>query len=61
MKTLSRRGQVILGIAAVILLTALSLVAVGVVDNLVNPGAVVFCPAPGVRLRIFPGRSSAFH
>jgi uncharacterized cupredoxin-like copper-binding protein len=38
MKTPSLRGQVILGIAAVILLTALSLVAVGVVGSVVNPG-----------------------
>ncbi|WP_426939008.1 hypothetical protein ACQCSV_00890 [Pseudarthrobacter sp. S3] len=53
MKTLSRRGQVILGIAAVILLTALSLVAVGVVGNLVNPGGSGFlsrarCAAPNL-------------
>jgi uncharacterized cupredoxin-like copper-binding protein len=34
----SRRGQVVLGIASVILLTALSLVAVGVVGGIVNPG-----------------------
>lgn len=37
MKSLSRRGQVILGIASVILLTALSLVAVGVVRSVVSP------------------------
>lgn len=35
---MSRRGQIILGIASVILLTALSLVSVGVVGSVVNPG-----------------------
>jgi uncharacterized cupredoxin-like copper-binding protein len=53
MKTLSRRGQVILGIASVILLTALSLVAVGVVGGVVNPGGTGFlsrtrCAAPNL-------------
>lgn len=38
MRPPSGRGQVLLGIAAVILLTALSLVAVGVVGGLVNRG-----------------------
>ncbi len=35
---MTNRGQVILGAAAVILLTALSLVAVGLVGDLVSPG-----------------------
>lgn len=53
MKTPSRRGQVILGIASVILLTALSLGAVGVVGSLVNPGGAGFlsrtrCVAPNL-------------
>lgn len=53
MKTPSRRGQVILGIASVILLTALSLVAVGVLGSLVNPGGSGFlsrtrCVAPNL-------------
>ena len=38
MKTPSRRGQVILGTTSVILLTALSLVAAGIVGSLLNPG-----------------------
>ncbi|SDP64873.1 Uncharacterized copper-binding protein, cupredoxin-like subfamily [Arthrobacter sp. ok909] len=51
MKSPSRRGQVILGAAAVILLTALSLVAVGVAGTLMNPGGTGFlsrtrCVAP---------------
>lgn len=51
MKTPSLRGQIILGIAAVILLTSLSLVAVGVVGSVVNPGGTGFlnrarCAAP---------------
>ncbi|MEY9776334.1 sulfocyanin-like copper-binding protein [Arthrobacter sp. MW3 TE3886] len=53
MKTPSLRGQVILGIASVILLTALSLVAVGVVGSVVNPGGPGFlsrarCAAPNL-------------
>jgi uncharacterized cupredoxin-like copper-binding protein len=53
MKAPSLRGQVILGIAAVILLTALSLVAVGVVGSVVNPGGPGFlsrirCVAPNL-------------
>ncbi|MCB5291715.1 hypothetical protein BJQ90_01142 [Arthrobacter sp. SO3] len=39
---MSRRGQIILGIASVILLTALSLVAVGVLSSVVNPGGTGF-------------------
>jgi uncharacterized cupredoxin-like copper-binding protein len=51
MKTPSRRGQVIIGIASVILLTALSLVAVAIVGSVVTPGGTGFlsrtpCLAP---------------
>ncbi|MCB5283463.1 sulfocyanin-like copper-binding protein [Arthrobacter sp. AL08] len=51
MKAISRRGQLFLGIAATILLTALSLVAVGLFGGLVNPGVTGFparnrCVAP---------------
>ncbi|QCB97461.1 hypothetical protein E5206_11485 [Arthrobacter sp. PAMC25564] len=47
------RGQLILGAAAVILLTALSLVAAGLVGSLVNPGGTGFlsrtrCLAPNL-------------
>ncbi|MDQ6754346.1 MAG: plastocyanin/azurin family copper-binding protein [Actinomycetota bacterium] len=55
MKTLSRRGQVILGIASVILLTALSLVAVGVVGNLVNPGGSGFLSRARCAVPNLPG------
>lgn len=53
MTTPSHRGQILLGIASVILLTALSLVAVGVVGGLVNPGGTGFlsrtrCAAPSL-------------
>jgi uncharacterized cupredoxin-like copper-binding protein len=53
MKTLSRRGQVILGVTSVILLTALSLMAVGIVGSLRNPGSSGFlsqtrCVAPNL-------------
>lgn len=53
MKAPSRRGQVILGIAAVILLTVLSLAAVAVVVTMVNPGGTGFlsrsrCVAPSL-------------
>ena len=53
MKTPSRRGQVILGITSVILLTALSLVAVGILGSLLNPGGSGFlsrtrCVAPNL-------------
>jgi uncharacterized cupredoxin-like copper-binding protein len=41
-KSVTGRGQVILGVAAVILLTALSLVAVGFAGGLVNPGGTGF-------------------
>ena len=44
MKSPSRRGQAILGAAAVVILTALSLVAVAVVGGVVNPGV---CNLPG--------------
>jgi uncharacterized cupredoxin-like copper-binding protein len=52
-KSLTGRGQVILGAGAVILLTALSLVAVGLVGDLVNPGGTGFaagtrCTAPNL-------------
>lgn len=48
-----RRGQIILGIASAILLTALSLVAVGVVGSVVNSGGPGFlsrtrCVAPNL-------------
>lgn len=55
MKTLSRRGQVILGIAAVILLTALSLIAVVVVGNLVNPGGIGFVSRARCAVPNLPG------
>jgi uncharacterized cupredoxin-like copper-binding protein len=53
LKSLTRRGQIILGIASVILLTALSLVAVGVLGSVVNPGGTGFlsrtrCVAPNL-------------
>lgn len=53
MKSLTHRGQILLGIASVLLLTALSLVAVGVVGSVVNPGGTGFlsrtrCMAPNL-------------
>lgn len=50
---MSRRAQIILAITSVILLTALSLVAVGVVGGVVNPGGAGFlsrtrCVAPNL-------------
>lgn len=51
MNALTRRGQIILGVASVILLTALSLMAVDIVVSVVNPGgrgvlSQARCPAP---------------
>lgn len=53
MKSLTHRGQIILGIASVIVLTALSLVAVGLVGSVVNPVGTGFlsrtrCGAPNL-------------
>ncbi|HEY8752335.1 MAG TPA: sulfocyanin-like copper-binding protein [Arthrobacter sp.] len=55
MKTLSRRGQVILGIASVILLTALSLVAVGVVRSVVSPWGTGFLSRTRCAVPDLPG------
>lgn len=51
----SRRGQVLLGIASVILLTALSLVAVGIVGNLVNPGGTGYLSRARCAVPNLPG------
>lgn len=55
MKTPSHRGQVILGIVAVILLTALSLVAVAVMGTGVNPGGTGFLSRSGCVAPNLPG------